>query len=194
MKFHHMETFENLNRIKINVFSYKEDSPTGLNPIRLSKKNFRKCANLLLLVVDGKQHYVAINCIKTALKRKTLHNKSHPTCLSCYQRFTQPRLLLRHMKVCESADKQVTKCPENEIMVFKNFHHRQLNTITVYAGKYPIGKCLPCLILNLSDWEAILPKVDHNSNLEEHVPCGYGYIIVSPIPEFCTRVQIYRGM
>ena len=54
------------------------------------------------------------------------------------------------------------------------------------------------IIILISDWEAILQKMDphddgNTQNVQEHIPCGYAYQICSPIPEFCTKVKIYRG-
>ena len=70
---------------------------------------------------------------------------------------------------------------EDNILRFKNYKHKIPNPVTIYA-----------------DFEAynveVNQEVTQNTTLLcEQKPTGFGYMVVSPYPEFSKPVFIYRG-
>jgi hypothetical protein len=71
--------------------------------------------------------------------------------------------------------------PDDPKLQFKNFHRKLENPVTIYA-----------------DFEAFQENVtkeisDKTQLICEQKPTGFAYMVVSPFPELCKPVKVYRG-
>lgn len=152
-------------------------------PLYLSKFHFDRLVNLLYLEKGRKSHYILIKSLEGLLKAKSKRNKKGFVCSNCIERFWSVKKYERHLRACLSDTGQVILMPEDDILKFKNFKYRFPNIATVYV-----------------DWEAIQYVIDSTLNnttsthlLTKHIPCGFGYIVVSSYTELNRPVKVYRG-
>jgi hypothetical protein len=71
--------------------------------------------------------------------------------------------------------------PDDSKLKFKNYHRQLENPVTIYA-----------------DFEAFQENVtetisDNTKLICEQKPTGFAYMVVSPFPELCKPVKVYRG-
>ena len=71
--------------------------------------------------------------------------------------------------------------PDDPKLQFKNYHRKLENPVTIYA-----------------DFEAYQEEVteiisDNSKLICEQKPTGFAYMVVSPFPELCKPVKVYRG-
>ena len=55
VKLHKIPSFEKINNITINVFSY--DEKCNIFPLQISKNNFEKAIDLLFITTENTNHY-----------------------------------------------------------------------------------------------------------------------------------------
>lgn len=170
--------------ISCNIFKYDERYSTNTYPYYLSKFGFERIVNILYLEKGHRCHFILIKSLGGLLKAKKKRNRKEFVCSNCLESFWSERKYYRHQLACLSETGQVIVMPEDDILRFKNFRYRFANIATVYV-----------------DWEAIQILVKSTSNntdstklVTKHIPSGFGYVIVSPYPELCSKsVKIYRG-
>ena len=68
------------NNICINVFGYENEL---VFPIYVSDQKFKESMDLLLLIDDGKSHYVYIKDLNRFIFRKTKNKSNNWFCRSC---------------------------------------------------------------------------------------------------------------
>ena len=130
---------------------------------------------------DQRSHFILIKNLDGLLRNKTKHGSGMKYCLRCLQNFSSTKLLEIHSTMCAKKQIQSTIMPTENNMKFSNYKFTEQNIITIYV-----------------DWETLLVPYSHdvgkNSELtHKHVPCGYGYKVVSPYKQLNKPVKIYRG-
>ena len=182
VKISQIPRFEKQNSIRINVFGYDEsEKNTHIFPRYVSEFDFDKTVNLLLISNEMRSHYILIKDLDALLRDRTKHHGGMKFCLRCLQCFSTKVLLESHIKMCSRKKIQKTVMPTDTLLKFSNYKYKEPNTITIYA-----------------DFEALLVPykqlVGRKTQLtHKHVPCGYGYTVVSPHTHLNKPVKIYRG-
>ncbi len=165
----------------MNVFEYAEnEARTFIFPIHKTSFRFKKVVNLLLVRNGSRSHYVLIKSLPAFLRLKTKHLNRMHTCEYCYRTFARARAFVKHVIFCATG-KPAISMPDVPILKFKNYQHRVPNIITIYG-----------------DFEAYQVKIDkeltvNTSLISEQRPTGFGYVVVSPYPQLCKPVYVYRG-
>ena len=182
---------ENFNDFRLNIFGY-DDSPcrskdkmlnTGIFPRYISQKVAEITINLLLIANDFTQHYILIKSLDALLSSKNGFGKTKH-CERCLTGFSSQQLLDKHASICTNFHFQRIHMPEpgkEDNIKFKNIKNML---------EYPI--------IIVADFECVLEKVNEqrttNVNvLENHIPCGYAYKVVSNIPGYDKPTKVYRG-
>ena len=173
--------FEIMNGLRVNVYGYDyNELKTHIFPLYISPHHFEQTVNLLIITDNEKSHYILIKNIDGLLRLKTGYQKHMHNCVRCLQSFTTKNTLNKHLEMCSQDKIQRTVMPSDPLMKFGNFKYRQRNLITIYG-----------------DFEAIVKPCSKTSGqselISEHQPSGYSYVVISPIPELCTQVKVYRG-
>ena len=167
--------------MNVNVFAYSENgAPTYITPLQPSSYNFKKTVNLLLIHDNSKSHYILIKSLSTLLRLLTKHQKTRHTCDRCYRVFESILTYMRHCHYCQTGEPAI-KMPDDSKLKFKNYHRQLENPVTIYA-----------------DFEAFQENVtetisDNTKLICEQKPTGFAYMVVSPFPELCKPVKVYRG-
>ena len=182
VKINQIPKFEQQNKIRVNIFGFDcVEKNTCIFPRYISNNVYENTVNLLLISNDQRSHYILIKNINGLLRNKTNHGSGMKYCLRCLQNFSSPKLLEIHTLMCAKKEIQTTTMPTENTMKFTNYKYMKYNIITVYV-----------------DWEALLVPYSHDVGektelTHKHVPCGYGYKVVSPYKHLNKPVKIYRG-
>ena len=185
---------EDQNNIRISVFAYEEREnmfgkmEKNLMPLYISTKKCEDHMELLLVTVDGNNHYVLINDFNKFMHRQTKHDGKKYFCMYCLQCFSSEDVLTKHTPNCISINSvQGVKMPsEKEFISFRNFWKEQAVPFVIYA-----------------DFEAITEKVEscqqtdkksYTNVYQNHIDCGYGYKVVCCYnDDFTSPTHVYRG-
>ena len=182
VKLEDIPKFEHQNRVNVNIFAYSENgAPTYITPLQPSSYDFKKTVNLLLIHDNSKSHYILIKSLPTLLRLLTKHLKTRHTCDKCYRVFESILTYMKHCNFCQTGEPAIT-LPDDPKLKFKNFHRKLENPVTIYA-----------------DFEAFQENVskeisDKTQLICEQKPTGFAYMVVSPFPELCKPVKVYRGV
>ena len=96
------------SNIRINVSGYKKGQPF---PIHISKEEFEKQMNLLLITNDEKKHYVLIKDFNSFMYDQSKHKERKHFGMHCLQCFSSERILANHIKNCLTINgNQAIKC------------------------------------------------------------------------------------
>ena len=165
----------------MNVFSYTENgAPTYMEPLQPSSYNFKKTVNLLLIREGLKSHFILIKSLPALLRLLTKHNKTRHTCDRCYRVFDSILVFMKHCNFCKTGEPTITM-PDEPKLKFKNYHRKLENPVTIYADFEAFQ-------------ESITETISDNTKLIcEQKPTGFAYMVVSPFPELCKPVKVYRG-
>jgi len=181
VKLEDIPKFEHQNSVNVSVFSYNENgAPTFITPLQPSSYNFNKTVNLLLIHDGLKSHFLLIKSLPTLLRLLTKHNKTRHTCDRCYRVFDSILVFMKHCNYCKTGEPTITM-PDESKLKFKNFHRKLENPVTIYA-----------------DFEAFQASVTETISEKtklicEQKPTGFAYMVVSPFPQLCKPVKVYRG-
>ena len=95
------------NNICINVFGYENKL---VFPIYVSDQKLEDSMDLLLLIDNGKSHYVYIKYFDRFIFLRTKNKNKKCFCRSCLQCFSSESVLIKHQENCLSInDKQPVK-------------------------------------------------------------------------------------
>ena len=177
---------EKQNEININVFGYENKQSY---PIYISKENYEKHIELLLITEDENKHYVLIKDFNRFMFKHTKHEHKKHFCMHCLQCFSSEEVLNNHKNNCIQINgTQAVKMPDknNNTLKFNNFHKQQPVPFVIYA-----------------DFEAITEKIsNHQQNndksyteaYQKHIDCGFGYKVVCCYDDkYSQPLKIYRG-
>ncbi|XP_039296247.1 uncharacterized protein LOC120355032 isoform X2 [Nilaparvata lugens] len=165
--------FEKQNpTICINVIAHENHT---FYPLLISKNKDRQHKiTLLLLSSKDKKYYTLVKNLSRLLSNYTKHGHKVEICPHCFHRFTRKNALQKlnnHIESCSLEKTQRVEMPQkgHEILTFKNFSYTLRVPYIIYAD-------LECLIIN-----------------GEHIPCGYGYVIVNESGNIHCGPKIVRA-
>ena len=115
------------------------------------------------------------------MRLKTKFAHSMITCDYCLRTFSSKTIFERHQTFCETG-KPAIYIAEDPVMKFKNYQFRFVSPAVMYADFEAY---------NVEKNEEISDKT---SLIREQKPTGFGYTIVSPFPNLCRPVVVYRGV
>lgn len=151
-------SFENLNKIKINVYSMEKKE---IFPVYISKKKFKKEVDLFWF----QKHFFLIKNFNRLLSSK---NKQSYFCKLCLNTFSRKTALQNHIALCSKNSPQKTKPPKNSILKFKNVQRMIFHPYFIVA-----------------DFECYLEKIytalpsssqSYTEPIEKHVPASYAIL------------------
>ena len=95
----HFSTIEVKNNICISVFGYEDKLAFA---IYVSDQKFEHSMDLLLLIDDGKSHYMYIKDFDRFMFHKTKNKNKKWFCRSCLRCFSRESVLIKHKENCLS--------------------------------------------------------------------------------------------
>ena len=167
--------FEILNKININVFTWKNNTGRLLYTTMNKNPSYDQC-NLLLY----KKHFFVIRNVASFLTQNK--SKRCNPCMLCYATFSRKHYLDKHLKVCSQSRKQSYTVPKRQTFKqFENFKHLIKCEYVIYA-----------------DFEACLVpydkmKSEKTQSIQKHIPVSFGAMRVSCNPEHNSSPYIYHG-
>ena len=124
VKLDKIPSFEKINNITINVFSY--DEKCNIFSLKISKNNFEKAMDLLFITSENTNHYCWIKNFDS-LVSKQINKDSHKYfhCKNCMHGFKTKDLLEKQNKNCTTEPTKIILSEEKEkFMKFKNYAHQ----------------------------------------------------------------------
>ena len=182
VKLDKISKFEKLNNININIFRYDENY--NIFPLQISKNNFEKVIDLLLINHDNNNYYCWIKNFD-GLISKQYNEKSDKCyhCKRCLHGYSTKELLEKHYKNCTTEPTRIVLPDEKEkFMKFKNDAHQLKVHFVIYA-----------------DFESLTVPINSaakNSNTvayQHHEPCGFAYKVVCCEDQYTKPIELYRG-
>jgi hypothetical protein len=169
--------FEETNDLIVNVFAY--DS-AEMFPLYISKRATGKTVvNMLLLSENNNLHYCLITNFHAFMNRFTLGKKmrDHHACFYCYrclQRFNAKDKLGAHVTMCgEHKPTVINMPPEGSNVQYINIQKEEKVPYVVYADFESINRKVSTC--------AAVPHNPHTRDVERHVPCSFGAVLVKGI-------------
>ena len=104
------------NNICVNVFCHENKL---VFPVYISNQTFKRSIDLLLLIDDGKSHYVYIKDFNTFMFHKTKNKNKKWFCKSNLRCFSSENVLIRHKEDCLSINGQQSINLEKEQLSLK---------------------------------------------------------------------------
>ena len=177
-------TFENNNSISINVFGVEQKE---IYPLRITKMKASSHINLLLIEENQNQHYCYIKNLSRLLSDRTKHNGMQYYCNYCLHGFSAENLLKDHMPYCNIHGNQKTSLPseQEKVLKFKNFNKQLKRPFIIYADFETFPE--PIHTVNPDD------STSFTTNVQQHEPCSFCYIVVSIDPRYYRKPILYRG-
>ena len=157
------------NEMAINVFGYENKA---IIVYQLSEQPASMARINILLFYEGeKSHYVWIKDLNKLLFDQTKCQHRQHFCERCLHGYSREDLLQRYIpecnRICDRAVRiEMPKKGKNDTLILINFHRKMKVPFVIYA-----------------EFETILKKIDDRSKtntktLNEHVVCGYSYVVV----------------
>ena len=145
--------------------------------------------NLLLTEKNGSYHYSTIaNFSRLVNSQSSKHGHQKHFCYRCLQGFGRQELLAKHITLCGDVTARHVKMPTKgkNILKFTNIQKQLPNPIRVYAD-------FECLLEEKDVETAEIGITEEGTSTsikyQEHIPCSYGYYVVSDIPEFQPKFK-----
>ncbi|XP_065178129.1 uncharacterized protein LOC135808825 [Sycon ciliatum] len=177
---------EKQNSLAINVFGYEDNV---IYPLLLTKKRGEKVINLLLYQKEDQNHYCWIKDFSRLCYDQSKHKARKFFCTRCLQPHNTEKSLSNHQEYCDNVTglsaHMVLPEPDEDgnqpTLKFINHH-----------------KMLQCPYVIYADTEALIKKIDgvksqQTSRDSQHVPCGFGYVVVRS-DGVMTSQCFYRGV
>ena len=177
VKYNDYTKFEKQNGININVFQWKKH----LFPIYISEQSNEKTIDIMLY----KEHYVLINNFNRLMYSFNKNKNSKHFCKRCLHCCSSADILKSHEERCPA--KVLGKCimptEKDNKLFFKNYKFQMRSPFIIYAD-------FECIIEAMQRMEG-----DENKTFkyQKHVPCSFGYHLVSIDKSFAPAPVIFRG-
>ena len=149
-------------------------------PLREPDKQLEKHVVLLFPCEKEESHYAWIKNLNRLLSRTKSYGGQTYFCERCFQGFIRPDLLSNHISNCQHFPIQATTVVDQEIS-FKNWSKTEETLFRIYAD-------FEC-VLHVCEEEDTYGKT---VKMQRHVPCGFGWVLVSDHPELDLRSKLYR--
>ena len=175
---------EDMNKICINVFSYEDKL---VCPVYVSKKKYDDFMNLLMIHEGNKSHYVYVSLdFNSLMFNASKHKDKKWFCMRCLQHFSSEIILEKHKDDCLVVYGEQRVKLDGGYFEFKNYANKMRVPFKIYADfECILKKCDGARGSCYSSW-----SVDES----DHVPCGFGYKVVSVDDRFSKDVGVYRGV
>ena len=188
--FYTIKMIEEQNKIRINVFEYKQGEKNDVVPIYHSKMDYKNCMNLLVITDKKKYHYVYIKNLN-GLLRSNLKRVETKFCQDCFKQFSTKKAFnsINHKCIYKYdsselpsnmaiVDNKLVKCPIDSYV--KEFNKKH----TIY---------LPFVMY--CDFESILKKTEDEKHPDkrQHELSSYCYNLVCRERSIFNRFKLYRG-
>ena len=174
---------EDMNKICINAFSYEDKL---VCPVYVSKKKYDDFMNLLMIHEGNKSHYVYVSLdFNSLMFNASKHKDKKWFCMRCLQHFSSEIILEKHKDCLVVYGEQRVKL-DGGYFEFKNYANKMRVPFKIYVDfECILKKCDGARGSCYSSW-----SVDES----DHVPCGFGYKVVSVDDRFSKDVGVYRGV
>ena len=104
----------NKKSIALNIL-YVPHNTEKIRHAYKSKYNLmRENQVILLMIIDGKWHYLAVKSLSALFRGITSNNNGDFYCLSCFCSYRTESKLKKHKKVCENHDYCYVELPEKD--------------------------------------------------------------------------------
>ena len=187
VKLNKIPKFEKFNKINVNVFSY--DEKYNVFPLQISKNNFNKVFDLLLISNKNNDHYCWIKNVD-GLASKQINKDSHKYfhCKKCMHGFKTKDLLEKHNKNCTTEPNKIVLPDEKEkFMKFKNYAHQLKVPFVIYAD-------FEFLTIPLNSNNNRNNNISFTEAYQHHTPCGFAYKVVCCENQYYSKPKVlYRG-
>jgi hypothetical protein len=183
--------YERLNNVKINVFLYSNDGQ--ISKFYVNHEDPQNATNMLLIgdVLNGEVgHHVLINDFNKLNFTVNNHKCKKYYCMRCCSFFNDQEKLNKHIEDCKPIEKNeacklVLPNKPNNIIQFLN--HKNKNTVP-----YVIYADFECII-SKKEGPKCNPNGSYTEKVAEHIPCGYGYYVVSTNADYESKYYSFRG-
>ena len=126
--FHHIDTFESVNKISVTVITWDEDDKQA-EYLRLPQHKYPKFVRLFFW--DG--HFSVVSSI-SKLTNKDLHDRKYFFCNYCPYKHRSEDSVTKHMKECLIDNYTDVEMPkEGEFIRFKNYEYTVRKPHAIYA-------------------------------------------------------------
>ena len=176
--------FERLNpEISVTVLGIDEaekkgQDPSILFPLRVPDKQQEHHIVLIYWSRDDVHHYAYVKNLNRLLSNtKKIRNQTY-FCERCFQGFTKPDLLTKHLETCRSIPIQAVQMVDEEIS-FKSWSKTEEVLFRVYAD-------FECLLQECEE------GTDRTIRVQKHVPCSVAWVLISDHPDVENQQFIYR--
>ena len=137
--------------------------------------------DLLLLIDDGKSHYVYIKNFERFMFHKTKNKNKKWFCRSCLQCFSSKNVLVKHKENCLNINRKQSVKLEHGIIEFENYFKQIPVPLKTYAD-------FGCNLRGAESCEGSYTK-----KYQDHVPCSFVYKVVCIDDRFTKPIVVYRG-
>ena len=120
-------------------------------PVYISDQAFKSSIDLLLLIIDGKSHYLYIKDFNTFMFHKTNNKNKKWFCKSCLQCFSSENVLIKHKEDFLSISGQQSINLEKGTIEFKNYFKQLPVPFKIYAD-------FECNLKNIECYEGTYTK------------------------------------
>ena len=163
------EKIEHRFQMQVNLFGYENK----VYALYISKKSYDQTLNLLLIIDQGKSHYVFIKDLNRLMFSRTKHKTKKDHCMFCLHSFTTEEILSNHKKQCLLINGCQAVNYESGTIKFTN-HDKQIPILfKIYADT-------ECFLKRVNSYEG-----EHTIKYQEHIPNFKGQDCIN---EFITWV------
>ena len=190
--FYIVKKIEEQNKIRINIFEYKEGKKNDIVPIYHSKMEYKNCMNLLVICdkTKKKYHYVYIKNLN-GLLRSNFHHDGTKFCENCLKSFSTKKAFNSINHKCNYkynsselpnymaiVDNKLLKCP-----------------IDMYVKPFNLKHTIHLPFVMYCDFESILKKSEDEkySDKRQHELSSYCYNLICRERPIFNKFKIYRG-
>ena len=176
--------FEKLNPnisvtvLGIDIPENEVKEASKLFPLRVPDKQQTHHVVLLYWSRGDVHHYAWVKNLNRLLARTKKHHSSTHFCERCFQGFTKPDLLIKHLDNCASIPIQAVQMVDEEI-AFKSWSKTEECLFRVYAD-------FECLLQTCEE------GTDKTTKVQKHIPCSVAWTLISDHPEVDNRQFLYR--
>ena len=152
--------------------------PSVLFPLRVSDQRKEKHVVLLYWEQNEQYHYAWVKNLNRLLFHTKTHHEQTYFCERCFQGFTRPDLLNKHMEICSHIPIQAVQVVDEEIF-FKNWGKTEESLFRIYGD-------FECLLQECNEGG------DKTVKVQKHAPCSVAWVLISDHPEVESRSFLYR--
>ena len=190
--FYIVKKIEEQNKIRINIFEYKEGKKNDVTVIYHSKMVYENCMNLLVICdkTKKKYHYVYIKNLN-GLLRSNLNHDGTKFCENCLKTFSTKKAFNSINHKCNYKNNS-DELPNNMAIV----DNKLLKCpIDMYVKPFNLKHTIHLPFILYTDFESILKKSEDEKypDKREHQLSAFCYNLICRERPIFNRFKIYRG-